>query len=227
MRAVCTLQKVSSHLKWAVCCLTLAVFVATAADWPQYRGPSHDGVSKDRILKDWSGSVTNPLWLVSLTNGVCSFAGERGRAFTQVFRTNNGLELEICMALNTTTGTTLWQTAVENTPDNKLGEPDLYPDVGVGFTDDGPRSTPTVDGGSVYVLSSYLKLLRLNATNGTVVWSNDLRTIYGGNVIGWQKCRVTIGRERVIFLNAIAARIRCWRCAPVMESQPGVHRTKR
>jgi hypothetical protein len=91
MRPVCT-QKNSSRLKWTVSGLSLAVIVATAADWPQYRGSNHDGVSSDRINKQWSGSVTIH-WLV-LSNGVCSFAVSAGQAFTQVFQTNNGLEME-------------------------------------------------------------------------------------------------------------------------------------
>jgi len=185
--------------------MSLAVFPATAADWPQYRGPNHDGVSTDRINRQWSGSVTNPLWLVSLTNGVCSLTVSGGRAFTQAFQTNNGLEMEICLALNSTNGTPLWQTTVETMPDHNFGEPDLYPNVGVGFTDDGPRTTPTADGGSVYVLSSYLKLLRLNATNGAVVWSNDLRIAYGGDVIPWQNAASPLIENGLIYVNAHCA----------------------
>lgn len=205
MIAARVFHAVSSHLTLTVGCLFLAVFPTTAADWPQYRGPNHDGVSTDRINKLWSGSVTNPLWLVSLTNGVCSFAVSGGRAFTQFFRTNNDLEMEFCMALNITNGAPLWQTAVESMPDHNWGETDLYPNVGVGFSDDGPRTTPAVAGGSVYVLSSYLKLLRLNASNGAVVWSNDLRTIYGGNVIAWQNAASPLIEGDLVYVNANCA----------------------
>src|SRR5688572_23242295 len=54
------------------------------ADWPQYRGPNHDGVSVERINKQWTGSVTNPVWRIFLTNGLTSLTVSGGRAFTQV-----------------------------------------------------------------------------------------------------------------------------------------------
>jgi outer membrane protein assembly factor BamB len=71
----------------------------------------------------------------------------------------------------------------------------------VGF-DDGPRSTPAVEGGSVFILSSYLKLYRFNATNGALIWQKDLRSIYGGNVIGWQNAASPVLEGGLIFVNA-------------------------
>lgn len=72
----------------------------------------------------------------------------------------------------------------------------------MGSTDGGPRTTPAIHEGSVYVLTSYLKLLRLNATNGIVVWSNDLRLTYGCEVIGWQNAASPLVDSGVIHLNA-------------------------
>jgi outer membrane protein assembly factor BamB len=175
-----------------ILCLEL---VCSGADWPQYRGPNHDGVSTDRINKQWTGSVTNASWQVFLGNGVTSFAVSGGRALTQVHRDVNGVDMEVCVALNVTNGTEVWATPVDDI---------VAYDGGVGTTDDGPRTTPTVEGGSVYVLTSYLKLLRLNATNGTVVWSNDLRITYGGDVIGWQNAASPVVENGLIFLNANA-----------------------
>lgn len=180
-----------------ILCLKLA---CAGADWPQYRGPNHDGISPDRLTKQWTGTVTNASWRVSLGNGLTSFAVSGGRALTQVHREVNGLDMEVCLALSATNGTEAWATPVD---DNAS-----YPGGGVGSTDDGPRSTPTVDDGSVYVLTSYLKLLRLNATNGTVLWSNDLRITYGGNVIGWQNAASPLVEDGLIFLNANAGTAR-------------------
>ena len=171
----------------------IIAFATSAAEWPQYRGPNHDGISIDRLNTQWTGSATNPLWLVVFTNGTCSFSVSGGRAFTQVRRTTNEVEKDFCVALSAASGSELWSALVDD------GD---YPNGGVGFTDDGPRTTPTVDGDSVYVLSSYIKLYRLNASNGAVIWQKDLRAIYGGNVITWQNAASPLLENGLIFVNA-------------------------
>jgi hypothetical protein len=166
-------------------------------DWPQYRGANHDGISTDRIIKQWTGAVTNPLWRIYLSNGISSMTVSGGRAYTQVARTAAalGTNLEYCVALNITNGAELWATPVDFAN---------YPNAGVG-SDDGPRSTPTLDSGSVFVLSSNLKLLRLNATNGSVIWSNNLTARYGGSVISWQSAASPVLEGDLLFVNANAS----------------------
>lgn len=167
-----------------------------AVDWPQYRGPNHNAVSPERINRNWTGSVTNPVWIVQLTNGVTSLTVSGGRVFTQVRRNVAGQNREVCLALSTTNGAELWATVV--------GDTATY-SGGVGLTDDGPRSTPIVDGGSVYVLSSYQKLSRLNAANGALVWSTNLIAGFGGAVIQWQSAASPVIENGLIFLNAACA----------------------
>jgi outer membrane protein assembly factor BamB len=169
-------------------------FCYAGSDWPQYRGANHDGISTDRINRQWTGPVTNPVWRVSVPNCLGSLAVSGGRVFTQTRRTIGGASREVCVALNATNGVELWATPVDTA---------TYPDGGVG-TDDGPRSTPAVEGESVFVLSSYLKLFRLNATNGEVIWQQDLRTRYGATVIGWQNAASPLLDSGLIYLNANA-----------------------
>jgi outer membrane protein assembly factor BamB len=171
-------------LSLAVCC--------TGGDWPQYRGPNHDGVSTDRLNKQWSGAVTNPVWLRPVTNCLGSFAVSGGRAFTQTRRAVGGASREICVALSVTNGAELWAANLDTAS---------YPNGGVG-NDDGPRSTPAVDGGSVFILTSYLKLYRLNLTNGAVIWQKDLVSLYGASQIGYQNCASPLLDGGLIFLNA-------------------------
>jgi outer membrane protein assembly factor BamB len=172
--------------------LLVCLFPAKAGDWPQFRGPTHDGISTDRIVKQWSGSVTTPVWRAYFTNGLSSFAVSGGRAFTQVKRRLASTNKEVCVALSVTNGLELWATPVDNA---------IYPQGGVGL-DDGPRTTPSVNDGAVYILSSYLKLYRLNATNGAVTWQKDLRAIYGGSVIEYQNAASPLVDNGLIYLNA-------------------------
>lgn len=178
---------------WVVAVGVLGLAAAGAArEWPQYRGPGHDGVSTDRLNRNWSGSITNPVWRVFLGNGLSSVSVLGGRVFTQVMRTVGGTAREVCLALNLTNGQELWATPLDLAS---------YPNGGVGF-DDGPRSTPSADGDAVYVLTSYLKLFRLNAATGAVVWQRDLRTLYGGTVIDWQNAASPLVDDGLIYVNA-------------------------
>jgi outer membrane protein assembly factor BamB len=197
--------RASSCIRFALCTgVVLAWFKASAGDWPQYRGPTGNGVSIERINKNWTGSVTNPVWLVLLTNGITSLTVGGGRVYTQV-----GWDIveeppsllarkESCVALNATHGEILWSTVT----DASDTYPYLYSDFGVGYTDDGPRSTPILHGDSVYVLSSYLKLYRLNATNGAMIWSTNLVDGFGANVIPWQNAASPVIENGLVFVNA-------------------------
>jgi outer membrane protein assembly factor BamB len=184
--------------------LTVGEFTAVAllgfvsccegADWPQFRGPTHDGVSTDHLNTQWSGAVTNPVWLVPVTSSLCSFSVSGGRAFTQVNRSINSADKEVCVALNISNGAELWATPVDDA---------VYPEGGVGY-DDGPRSTPVIDNGSLFVLSSYLNLYRLNPTNGAVIWQKDLLALYGGTIIRYENAASPVIENGLIFLNANA-----------------------
>lgn len=170
----------------------LLSFACAGADWPQFRGPGHDGVSADRITTAWNGSVTNSVWSVPVPNALCSLAVSGGRVFTQTRRTTNSAAKEVCVALSATNGTQLWAVSVDDA---------VYPQGGVGL-DDGPRTTPAVADGSVFVLSSYLKLYRLNATNGAILWQRNLPSLYGGTIIAHQNCASPVIEGDLLFLNA-------------------------
>ncbi len=167
---------------------------AGAADWPQYRGARHDGVSTDRIRTQWSVDAPAELWRIPCTNGLSSFAVAGGRAFTQIRRTDGSADKEFCVALDVRTGAELWSRA--------LG-PTAY-DGGVG-SDDGPRSTPSVQSERVYVLSSHLVLHCLSAINGDVHWSKDLLSLYGGSGISWQNAASPLLENDLIFVNCNTA----------------------
>ncbi len=168
---------------WLAIVFCLLVWTALGSDWPQYRGTNHDGVSLDRIMKQWSGSVTSAVWRVTLGQAYSSFAAGQGKAITQVYRNNK----EVCVALSITNGTELWARELETGADYG------------GYN--GPRSTPSLVEDAVYVLTSHLKLLRLSAANGSVVWSNDLKSVYGGDIIGWASAASPLVESNLVYVN--------------------------
>jgi outer membrane protein assembly factor BamB len=176
-----------------LCYLTwLVADGVSAIDWPYYRGPNHDGVSTETIRTNWVEERPRQLWKIALEPGLSSFAIGGGKAFTQVRRRLSGDEQEFCIALDADTGKELWATP--------LGIAS-YPYGGVGF-DDGPRSTPSVDGNRVFVLSSYLRLVSLDAANGQVVWSKDLTVDFGGVVIPWENAASPLVEGDLVLVNS-------------------------
>jgi outer membrane protein assembly factor BamB len=171
--------------------LFLGPALGWCSDWPQYRGSNHDGSSTDRIVRTWPAGGPTQLWRRPLNFGFGSFAVSGGRACTLVVRAGQ----ETCLALDAGTGAELWATPVG---------PAYYPDAGAG-DDDGPRSTPAIHNGRVYVLSSWLVLACLDAATGGVVWSHDLKTEYGVAVIAWQNAASPLLDGDLIFLNSNAA----------------------
>ena len=56
------------------------------ADWPQYRGPNHDGTSPEKISLKWPESGPRQVWKTPLKNGFSSFTVGGGKAYTLVTR---------------------------------------------------------------------------------------------------------------------------------------------
>jgi outer membrane protein assembly factor BamB len=79
-----------------------------AGDWPQWRGPSRDGISLDKgLLKEWPEAGPKVAWEVnSVGVGYSSIAIKDGRVITQ-----GDLDgVEHIIALDVATGKTLWAT---------------------------------------------------------------------------------------------------------------------
>src|SRR5262249_6242959 len=139
------------------------------SDWPQWRGPERNGVSKDTgLIKQWPSSGPQRAWSISsLGEGYGSLAIKGDRIFAQGTRGSSS----VVFCLNRADGKTVWSAA--------LG-PKVNKDVG-----NGPRSTPTVDNDRVYALTENGDLACLNALNGVPVWRKNILREFGGSNIGW------------------------------------------
>src|SRR5262245_35698516 len=119
MKTGTPLRAVPIQPRYVALFLFLMVVSRVAADWLNYRGPTHNGISPARMTTDWSGTVTNPVWLVLATNSFSSFTVGGGRAYTQInprlgafdqFEPDNFTNREMCIALSITNGARLWAT---------------------------------------------------------------------------------------------------------------------
>src|SRR5262244_4145108 len=116
-------------------------------DWPQWRGPERNGISKDTgLLKQWPSSGPQRSWSISnLGEGYGSIAIKGSRIFAQ--GTRGSMSFIFC--LNRPDGKMVWSAALGAKVNEEMGN--------------GPRSTPTVDGDRVYALTDNGGLARLNA----------------------------------------------------------------
>lgn len=160
-----------------------------AADWPQYRGPNHDGSTPEKISTKWPVEGPRQIWKVELGDSFGSFAVGGGKAFCFIQRKVGGEDVEVAIALDVNTGKELWA--------SPLGKPTYDKQGG-----DGPRSTPTIDGDFVYFLGAYQMLSCLDAKTGKGVWRHDLVKEFGGTVIKWNHAASPVLDGNLIFVNA-------------------------
>lgn len=146
---------------------------AFAAEWPQYRGPEHDGITPEKINTQWPPGGPKVLWKIALGSSLGSFVTDGKKIFVYQMQGVVPTGEEALTAIDAATGRGIWQHGIDGA---------THYDSGGG---DGPRSTPTYDDGKVYVLSTFLKLGCLDANTGSVVWAHDLKAEFGGKEPAW------------------------------------------
>jgi outer membrane protein assembly factor BamB len=145
---------------------------ANAADWPQWRGPNRNGISKETgLLQEWPKEGPRLLWQVKDVGEGYSTPAVSGDRLFMV--SNKGKDLEFVLACRVKDGHHAW-----STPIGKVG-----PNQGPQYP--GSRSTPTVDGAYLYVLGSDGDLACLKTADGATVWHKNLRKEFGGQPGMW------------------------------------------
>jgi len=139
------------------------------ANWPQWRGPNRDGISKETgLLKQWPAEGPALVWKASgAGGGYSSFSVANGKLLTMGLRG----EREFVVAFDVATGKEAWATPHGTAFRNDRG--------------DGPRGTPTVDGDRVYALGGSGDLSALELRTGRVIWTKNILKEFGGRNITW------------------------------------------
>ncbi len=136
--------------------------------WPRFRGAANSGHSPDTgLLKAWPEEGPKRLWLYEKAgNGYSGFSVQDGRLYTMGTRGDR----TILLCLDVTSGKELWANVVGEILSNGWG--------------DGPRSTPTLDGDRIYIVSGLGEILCFDAQTGKKVWSSQMSK-FGGDVPQW------------------------------------------
>jgi glucose dehydrogenase len=168
-----------------------------AVDWQQYRGPSGDGKSPEKITIPAGSTPPKQVWKAPSEGGFSSFAVAGGRAFTLCLKDSDSVKQESVVAYDAKTGKELWFAPL-NFPKYDGGGDSGAPDNKGG---DGPRSTPTTDGTAVYVMSSQLVLRTFDAATGKPGWSHDLVKEFGGRNIQWENAASPLLEQGLILVG--------------------------
>ncbi|MBI4326935.1 MAG: PQQ-like beta-propeller repeat protein [Chloroflexi bacterium] len=144
-----------------------------AADWPQWRGPQRNGVSKETgLLQEWPKDGPKLLWQVAdIGSGFSTPAVVIDRLYVLG---NEGLDNEFVQALAAQDGKRVWSTRL-----GKVGNPTQKPNFPAA------RSTPTVEGEFLYALGSDGDLACLKTGTGKIRWQKSLRADFGGQPGNW------------------------------------------
>ena len=129
-----------------------------ALDWPMFRGPDHNGISKETEWnKEWPEEGPKKLWEAQVGIGFTSISTAHGLAYTS----GHNDDQDTVIALDGTTGTIKWKHSYKS----KLGAK---------FYQGGPGASPTIDGNRLYTISKWGDLFCLNAKTGNIMWQRQI-----------------------------------------------------
>jgi outer membrane protein assembly factor BamB len=159
-----------NHFRLVLAAAVLAVVSSSRADdWPQWRGPRRDAVSKETgLLKTWPKEGPALAWVCeNAGTGFTAPAVVGGVVYTMGARGDD----ELVIALDAKQGKELWATKIGPVWDFKSN-----------VWNRGPDSTPTVDGALLYALGSKGDLVCVETKGGKEVWRKNLPKEMAGEV---------------------------------------------
>ena len=171
---------------------TLAALVATAAsslaaDWPNWRGPAYDGISKET---DWNPAAVGGkkiAWEAKVGAGYSAVAVAAGKLYTAG---NFNKNTDRISCLDALTGKEVWKYE--------------YPEaLAPKYYSGGSSATPTVHGGKVYYASKSGKVFCLDAATGKEIWKKE----FGTKDPTWGFSSSALIHGKAVIFNAGAAGI--------------------
>jgi len=162
-------RKIRIGMSLALVACWFSAAAAQTGEWPQWRGPNRDGISKETgLLKEWPTQGPSLIWKATGAGaGYSSLAIAGGRIFTMGVRGGR----EYVVAFDVGSGKEVWATANGRVFSNDRG--------------DGPRGTPTVDGDRLYALGGNGDLSCMETKSGRIIWTMNILQKFGGSNPKW------------------------------------------
>lgn len=155
-------------------------------DFPRYRGLRGDGVINPAELLEtrWDAHPPKQLWRHPCGGGFSGFAVAGNVAITQEQRGDD----EVVVCYDRATGKQRWAYA--------------YPAAFRHATGDGPRATPTLDGGDVFSLGAMGDLVCLDAVSGKKRWAVNILADNRAKMATWGMTSSPLVVEDLVIVNA-------------------------
>ncbi|MEO8269282.1 MAG: PQQ-binding-like beta-propeller repeat protein [Aureliella sp.] len=148
---------------------TLMATFAHADDWTQWRGPHRANRSMETgLFHHWDAEGPKLDWIAEgLGGGYASVSVAGNRIYT----TGNFKDSQSAVAIDVTTGKVIWTRPItEGAPQH-------------GY--DGSRTTPSIDGDRLYMVSSDGQIICLKAADGSEIWRRNFKDWDGKMMSGW------------------------------------------
>lgn len=164
--------------------VVLACSAPAAADWPQYRGPNRDGTSPETdLVSDWGEEGPPEVWRVPIGPAYSGLTVVGDRIYTM----DSDQADEFVVAFEVESGAEVWRTKVGELFENDYGN--------------GPRSTPTWDEGTLYVVGSLGGVAAVAAEDGKILWRIDAREEFGSELPTWAFTSAPLVLEEIVVVE--------------------------
>ncbi len=153
-------------------------------DWPQWRGPNRDGVSKETDWRrdDWPADGLPVVWSAAVGIGFSSVSTDADSCYTM----GHEGELDSVWRLDAADGRVIWQHTYAAPLVDNLHE-------------GGPAATPTLDGDRVYTVSKDGRFLCLDRATGAPIWTAEFHKLFDVKMPEWGfSCSPLVVDELVI-----------------------------
>lgn len=175
--------------------LSVGMCVASCADdWPAWSGANGlDEWTEDGILDKFPEGGLKPTWSVPIGSGYSGPVVSSGNIYVSDYvpkpdsRIMEATERLVC--LDEATGTEKWATTWETHYRRQMAS---YAT--------GPRATPLVTDGRVFVLGATGRMVAIDAKSGDIIWQHDALKDFGGQVPTWAYSASPVAwKDSVIF----------------------------
>ncbi len=161
--------------------LLIAITTLTqAADWPIWRGPSHDGISSEKL----TGATVKKLWDAQIGIGFASFTVADGHVYT----TGHADGKDTVFCFHAASGKQVWKH-------------EYTADLGDKYYEGGTSATPTIEGGKAYHLSRWGDLFCFEAATGKVVWQKNIQKETSADIPDWGFAGSPLVSGELLILN--------------------------